>query len=1071
MMKEVIPIRNRSSRRQVNPHLSHSIRHPPSFQGLAKITHVSQRRHSSNASDTQTSTPTAMPDPAAIAWHKFFLHMNVPVNEFDAEETWSMYDALREHGKRDSLSLEELLSFADKLVMSAEGLFDRADTLDDLHKWGQRIQELMADTKPQIIPASIEDHRWQCLLIRAIAMAGDIDQATALARQLWHITAYKDKSDVLAGYETIIKSLWRHHGAARVLDFLVLEWSFLGSHLNRRSARAHVKTTARHSHLFRHTAHEILATIMNPGVILAERQDLDQDRRLRTGELLIEALCIKNFPEDAVAVLEEMERQLLDVQPSLKLSLVRALVRADAFELANSLFGTIVTKSQKVPNTLKFKFHVSTGLYLFAHQGDVKRTQQYWNQLQENGWVSTADIAMLLQANAVHGNTREVVRLFHEFFPPPTDNFHPPYLATIVHYTVVIYAHARRCDFEGMNAWLETMSKAGITPDEYVYNVILKSFAQRGEVDSVAALLDQMRSAGMQPSAVSYTTAITLLAQRRDPVAAESLYKRALREGVVPDRRMVTSLMNAHVEAASWHGVIRAFDYLKSTPTRHLRLSIEVYNTLFKAYVLIGAPFHVVSNLFDKLKETNVRPNGHTFALLIQSACDAGRMDVASDIFLEMDKLGKNWESCLHIDVYILTIIMSGFLRIGDKIRAKAVYDEMRTRDIQPTSITFGAILKAYGNENTEASLLVAENFLKSLMETEAKERPWIKPTGGRRSALEHVYSPLINVYARRDKPEDVERLFQSMLDAGGEATLEVLTILLYAYHRAGNVDAVLQVWPQVFQLGLRHARVDSLLDAQNKFVDGELESESKTARQTNILCVPLSIYIDALSQAGMHSEIATVWKKMQMNGFAFDSHNWNHLAIALVRAGEAERAFEVLEKVILPYQSRSEHILTERDEQPETPLTFDLSIDIPEGDSHVEPAFEGPSHTANRRSAAVKLSTRKSRMGLLVSDEEHKDDFAHLLHMLYQKSPSWGIWRPHEMTLSVLARVLMRLQSGMPAQPVGPGQETWLGDEDETKRQARVEIAASILGRIYANSPHAVHAVQQHERKRRRRM
>lgn len=1008
-----------------------------------------------------------MPDQAAIAWQKFLWHMNVPNKEFDPGAAWGVYDILREHGKCDSLQLEELLSFAHKVATSAEDLFDRTDTLDHLHMWSQRMQELLDDIDHKIIPASIEDHRRRCLLARAIAMAGDIDQATPLASQLADTTAYKDMSDVLVVYETIIKSLWRHHDAARVLDFLVLEWNFLGSHLKRRFAKAHVKATSRQSHLFRKTAHDILGTIANPGVIMAERQHWDQGRRLCTGELLIEVLCIKSFPEDALIVLEEMERQLLIVPANVKLSLVRALVRADSFELANSLFGSVITKNSKVPAALRFKYHVSTGLYLFAHQGDVIRAQEYWDQLQENDWVSSADIAMLLQVHAVHGDTSEVVRLFHEFFSSPTDDVQPTFLSTIVHYTIVIFAHAQRCDFEGMNAWLEAMSKAGIVPDEYVYTVILKSLAQRGEVDSVAALLDQMRKAGMQPSVIPYTTAITLLAQRKDPVAAESLYKRALQEGVVPDRRMITSLMNAHVEAASWKGVIRAFDYLKSAPARHLRLSIEVYNTLLKAYVLIGAPFHVVSNLFDKLREANVKPDGHTFALLIQSACDAGRMDVASELFLEMEKLAKNWESCLHVDAYILTIIMSGFLRVGDKIRAKAVYDEMRTRNIQPTSVTFSAILKAYANEKTEASLLVAENFLKSLMEPEPSERLWIKPTGGNRSALEHVYTPLMNVYARQDKPEDVERLLQSMLDAGGEATLEVLTILLYSYHRAGNVDAVLQVWPQIFQLGLRHSCTDSLLDEQNRFVDGKLGSEGKARHQTNILCVPLSIYIEALSQSGMHLEIAAVWKKMQTNGFAFDSHNWNHLAVALVRAGELERAFEVLERVILPYQWRSERILTERNERPDTPLTFDNSINIPEEDSHEEPAFEGPSHTASRRAAAVQLSTKKARMGLLASDEGHQDDFAYLLHMLYQKSPSWGIWRPHDITLSVLAGVLMRLQAGMPARPVRSGYDVGLGDEDEAEHQARVDLAASILGRIYTNSPHAVHAVQQHKRKR----
>jgi len=518
--------------------------------------------------------------------------------------------------------------------------------------------------------------------------------------------------------------------------------------------------------------------------------------------------------------------------------------------------------------------------------------------------------------------------------------------------------------------------------------------------------------------------------------------------------------MNAHVEAASWQGVIRAFDYLKSSPARHVFLSIEVFNTLLKAYVLIGAPFHIVSNLFDKLEDAKVRPNVFTFALLVQSACDAGMMDIATDIFQEMDRLAKHWESHLHIDAYVLTNIMAGFLRKGDKIRAKAVYDEMRTRKIQPTSATFGAILKAYANENTEASLQIAEDFLKSLMD--AEERPWIKTKKGRSSALDDVYRPLMDAYAKHRRPEDVERHFRAMLDAGAEPTLGILTTLLHAYCRTRNIAAVLQVWPQIFQLGLRYSRTSSLFDGQNKTSGEDDESESQTQRQANVLCVPLSIYMDALSAAGMHLEIAAVWKKVKFHGFAFDSHNWNHLVIALVRAGEPERAFEVIEKVILPYRRRSQDILRERDRMPETPLTFE---NLAEGETDQESAFEGPSHSSERRATAVKMATPQTNFFKLDSDKGHADDFAHPLHILHQISPSWSMWRPHNITLSLLGRVLASLESGIPIQPVKPGQGTQPVDSAE-ERRAKVDLAADILGRIHTNFPNAVRTVQEHERR-----
>ncbi|KIM91205.1 hypothetical protein PILCRDRAFT_59320 [Piloderma croceum F 1598] len=1051
MMTEVIPTRHRSIRRQP-PHPARSIRHSPSVLTVAG-THVSQRRHASNTSDSPPSPPPSKSNLEEIAWQKFLWHMN-SAEEFDIRTVWHTFDALG--SKRDSLKPEDILLFIEKSVTHVERLYYRTDPFDFLHTWGYRIRPLLDDVGNQITPLSTLDHWHRCLQIRAMALTGDTKQATSAVSKLQSFVDEEHMVRLLVAYESLVKSIWRHYDAYRVLDFLVLEWKSLGSHLIRRSAKGYSKDLGHQSHCLRRTAHDIIETIAEPAIVLAERRHWIENRRFRTGQLFMEVLCTRDLPEDGLAVLEEMERQSISVPMSIKLTLVRALVRTDAFEQANALFRSLTPKTTKNSH---FKYYVSTGLYLFAHQGDVGRVQEKWIQLEEHGWISTADVAMVLYVYAVRGSTEEVVRLFDEFFIAPGSD-DTVIIPNIVHYTIVIYAHAQRSDFDGMNAWLETMSKAGITPDEYVYSVILKSFAKRGEVDSLASVLDQMRSADMQPSVILYTSAITLLAQRRDPVGAEALYKRAIEEGVVPDRHMVTALMNAHVEAASWQGVIRAFDYLKSSPARHMRLSIEVYNTLFKAYVLIGAPFDIVSNLFSKLEGTRIRPNSYTFALLIQSACDAGRMDIASEIFQKMDNQTRHRELNIHINAYVLTIIMAGFLRINDKVRAKSVYDDMRARKIQPHSMTFAAILKAYGNENTEESLRIAENFLSSLID--AKEIPWVQPTGGHSSALEHIYRPLMDVYARQEKPEEVERHLQKMLDAGGEATLGVLTALLHAYCRSGRIASALQVWPQIFQLGLRYFRTDSLFSSQNKAQDEDEDEESQTKRQANILCVPLSIYMDALSAAGMHLEIAAVWKKMSMHGFTFDSQNWNHLAIALARAGEPERAFEVLEKVILPYQQRSREILAERNQQPENPLTFEPSDKDKKTD--VEPAFEGPSHDRERRAIAVKIATQQSKFGQL--DAGHENDFAHSLHILHQVSPSWSIWRPNSVTLSLLGRVLASLESGVPVRPMKPYQKIQRVDQAEEweQRRARVNLAADILHRICRDFPHAVRAVKEHE-------
>jgi pentatricopeptide repeat protein len=292
------------------------------------------------------------------------------------------------------------------------------------------------------------------------------------------------------------------------------------------------------------------------------------------------------------------------------------------------------------------------------------------------------------------------------------------------------------------------------------------------------------------------------------------------------------------------------------------------------------------------------------------------------------------------MNVYALTILMAGYLRIGDRLKAKEIYDEMLFRGIDPTSVTYGSILRAYISEGRQESIELACDFMKSLMESPDQSRKWLSKTYSRFSDFENVYSPLMTLFARKAKPEQVEELMDDMVRAGGERTLSTLTLLLNAYRNAGKVDECRRVWDEILPAALRFLQTGELLGVSTTTEEGKPEDappRPDLRRKANIICVPLSIHMDALSAAGEHAEVAGVWKTVRTHGFALDSHNWNHLIVVLVRAGEIERAFQILERVLIPQiiihdQRQANRTLTAaaapRDSAPRTPLSYDHDHD-----------------------------------------------------------------------------------------------------------------------------------------------
>ena len=940
-----------------------------------------------------TSTITAQSDPIPTdeSLHTILNILDMPVDQINADSLWEAYSNVVSSGSLASVSTDQLLDFAEVLwaVVGAMDELQHTD-VDVMHCWGRRLMR-MADAIPGSatvdldIPISRHDHRLQCLRAQAHAFMGNIHYAIVIAHTL---VQTKRPVGLHALNKTILNALRRRHGPVRTLEIVIDDYPVFERHIAKLSV-----------------LYSTLSTIPDPVGALRSHSDWDAESKLRAGELLIRSFCKWGHPEVGLAVYQELIRKKVSVPGGIQAVLVRYLGQAGSFHTANRLFAGL--------HTISRLDWLCTGLHLYAQQGDIDRVEAYYAELEKSfGPVTPINQAMRMYAYAVCGQTATAVSIFNQLFrpsPEPGSNRALLTSARSVHYEVLILAHARAGDISGVAEWLRVMSNAGYSPTAYVYNDVLKCLAARGELEMVSSVLDQMRESGVPPSRVSYTTVIALLAHRQDPVSAEAVYKRAMREGIVPDRKMLTSLMNAHVEAGSWKGVIRVFDYLASGKAPQARLTIETCNTLLKAYVLIGAPFKMVSRFFVRIEEKEMRPDEFTFALLIQSACDSGDMATATNIFGELEswvKEGKGKE--LKMTAYVLTIMISGYLRLGDHERAKEFYDRMRQQGIQPTSVTFRTMLKAYEKDGSPESLQMAEALIRTLLE-ESNRRTWDKPTAKRDSALEHVYRPVMAAYARQARPEDVERLFQEVLNAGGEPTLGLLTALLDAYRRSRDLDGVKKVWTQMVQVAVRFSR------AKNLFRRAKGKKHEDHHPRINTMCVALSIYIDALSEAGLHNQIGDAWAELQQKGFGFDVHNWNHLAVALVRAGDVERGFGVIEKVLLPYGLRAAKIQEHRT-VPDAPLSFDDAEQDEEDYPFPKPYDEPLRRTAERARATSKANriARSFSEEMERAIEGRRDDFAQGLHALRQILPSWNVWTPHDRTLRTLLSAILRLESGI---------------------------------------------------------
>lgn len=875
--------------------------------------------------------------------------------------------------------------------------------------------------------------------------------------------------------QAMVQAIETLGGPEAAYDWLVSRWGDLERYLWSSPSLLYSRASRLAVADLHHVVARVVERIEDLGDFLTKRMRAQPDGPWNeVGGHFIGVLCALQLPSDALEVMRQMTRLAIPPSTQIKLVLIRALAKGKNFQSAHELYAQVCRETDGM-HKAELRQVWTTGLYLYAREGNVEEAREVFTHLERQGLINFETITLMLHVTAVKGLVNATVKTFERLFPPGAE---PSQLKhgkpTGAHYTELLFAHAQAGDMGNVHKWLTKMMEDNIAPDDYIYAILVKGFTSSRDVSSLSKLLEKMRSTGVTLNLHGYTTVISFLARTGDSVEAERTYQLALRHGIKPDIRMLNALMYAHVQSGHWQGVIRTFSYIKSLPGRRYRPTTPTYNILLKAFLLIGAPFSTVRDLVVELEAIGTRPDVHTFAILIQSACDNKEFSAALGLLAHMDKPVSKTRLDVEVTVYVLTILMGSFLRHGDKVRARKMFEQMKSRRIVPSATTYSSISYAYAQKNTSEALELAETFLGELISEESDDElraGWVSTSGGRSLALDTLYQPLMHIYAKLRRVEDVERLQQELLAQGGKTSLGDLTALLAAHRNRGDVAAGKEAWSLIYDMASQRSKLGDTLSGDETNSKTTSGGRREVVSQSNILCVPLSIYIDLLSSTGYHTEVARVWDELRAHGFTFDSHNWNHFIIALIRAGEPERAFAILERVILPNMSPAssteEAENGRRPHQPESPLSIvdgNNEVNLPvQDESPVEASAwaEANVHRHNRRMEGVSRMSKYLESHPTI-DIGPRGDFAHRLETLQLIPFAWNSWRPHPVTLSVLSHALERLASGRLLRPIQGDSDVPEAVPDEA---AVTPEPAKVLRRIYTDCREAVRVVKEFEK------
>lgn len=539
----------------------------------------------------------------------------------------------------------------------------------------------------------------------------------------------------------------------------------------------------------------------------------------------------------------------------------------------------------------------------------------------------------------------------------------------------LLRAHVRQDDANGARHVFRAVSS--VFESERLYSEMARMAAKLGDATTVLDLAAQLEGAGLVCSATTLTYMVQALGRAQLPEKAAALIARHASRGTRIERRVYAALMDAYIQVGHYPAVLGIYQWLQAQHDAALQPDASVYNTLLKAHVRRGMPVAQVLQCLLDMQRLGLTPDARTYALAVQSACDSGRLPLAEELFALADRsLAHGASLALH------TILMHAYLRAGQTQRAREMWDQIQARGMEPSHVTLGVLIQSYAS-GTESSLAIAQELAWERSDEAQTQRAtslWKVPALEQGAALEDLLVPLMDAHGQRGDAWAAEHVFHRLLDAGEPMSMRALTSLMNAYRYAGDVDNVMRLWDECFDVLVPRAK------AQVTAADALTTSASSATLgsfQQSMLCLPLSIAIQTASRAGAHDKVAEIWTRAQDAGLAFDAQNWNHLCVALARADRLPEALQILETVLTeptPAWSELKHQMEwpddeawthrlQRNETDQAAFAADpLHQVMPEQSAKlfgpVVPPFRRPhQHTAPKQSQADDTSMRLHEM------------------------------------------------------------------------------------------------------------
>ncbi|XP_024989918.1 putative pentatricopeptide repeat-containing protein At5g08310, mitochondrial [Cynara cardunculus var. scolymus] len=562
---------------------------------------------------------------------------------------------------------------------------------------------------------------------------------------------------------------------------------------------------------------------------------------------------------------------------------VRCLGGLGMVNEANELFDQ-VKKLGCVPNDYSY----NKLLEAIAKSGSVELMTVRMSEMRDNGWKPDKyTLTMVLQCYFMAGKYERALEVFQRI-----DEL--GWVDSYV-FTIAVISLTKGGEVDKAIYLINKMDDFKISLNEKTFYVLIHGFVKEGKVEYSLSLLKKMQSLGFVPVISLYAVLIEGLCKRGEFTKALQLHSEMNEMGICPDLNLLQTLISSLADEREMICLLKEakkhFNKKSMTTLHNAALSSLVKSgSIDKAYHLLRAMMK--DDVGDDIKidgcfgiQNFVPLDASSFGIVIDGLCQKGKLDVALELFNDMDQIGCKRSLLLYNNLIIA-------LSDANKVeKCHELLKEMKANGFVPSQFTHNSI---FGYYCRIGDVLGAINMVHE-MHTHGHQ-PWIKhytllvkklSTIGRVaeacSFLEMMiqegfvpdmiaYSAAIDGWLRMGEVDYAWKMFKDISASGRCPDVVAYNTVINGLCKAKRLSEAQDVYDQMVQKRLIPSVVtyNLLIDAycKNDDIDqaiGFFSMMAEKQRDPNV--VTYTTLIDGLCNDGRSDEALLIWNKMVRQG------------------------------------------------------------------------------------------------------------------------------------------------------------------------------------------------------------